>query len=298
MLNEDQLIITFMDNKTDNTRKSYGKELENWSLWLSDAPFASVTQEQAQAYFEHKTRKYAKASVIKTIRILRKFYELGVKNNVFAENPFKSVNLPAQDIGVVQDARILSMNDFGKLLKAVKENMRDYAIVLLLATSRFSTLEITNLTWKNLFDDSEGPRGAEVLTKGSTKASPKYRLIPISEEAMAAIYSYKTFCEREFHRAVVETDKVFLNSDGDPISETGIRKNIYALCKKAGLGKKVSPKDLAHLCVAMGRAKGASDKQLANQAGFSRPALVKKYKYLDLDVLKDPVCDLIKLPEH
>ena len=297
--NEEMIISKLLCGKTQNTNRTYRKELDKFKLWLRGLSFSEVTKEKAREYFDYISKKgYKLATRIRILRILQSFYKLGVSEEMFETNPFSGIKL-SQNFGFVSENRILGLDELQRLLISAKENKRDYAMILLMVTSRFTALEITNLCWNNIKCDALNNYGAEVITKGSTPERPRYRMIPLREDTVAALNEYKKEVASFLYannKRFSETMKVFINRYGEPITETGIRKNLYTLCKKAGI-KKISPKDLAHLCVVLGEIYGATDEQLKEQAGFSSTQLIKKYSYV-LDILRDSACKVIKLPEH
>lgn len=203
--------------------------------------------------------------------------------------------MPQQDFGYVDPDRILAPGELQKFLTAAKcSGPRDYAIVMLFVTSRFSALEVNNFKWGDLIHDINGNWGARVKSKGRNN----YRIIPIRKEAAIALGNYRagTGLPPSVHFEKEKDRRVFLNRYDEPISETGVRKIIYRICEKAGL-KRISPKDLGHLCVIYGRIYHADAGKLQFQAGFSDAVLLKKYDYVVHELL-NAACNVIQLPEH
>ena len=138
-----------------------------------------------------------------------------------------------------------------------------------------------------------GNYGAQVKSKAG-----KIRIIPIRADVFDLFVRYRSELglPKQIDREKEVTNPIFLNRYGKPISETGIRKIVYRLCEEAKV-RHISPKDLFHMCMILGRIHGATDNQLVDQAGFSDVKFLEKYKYA-LRILQQPACNLIQLPEH
>ncbi|NLY43855.1 MAG: tyrosine-type recombinase/integrase [Clostridiaceae bacterium] len=298
-MTEQELCNLFYAGKTKNTIISYKREIENFLAAVCKKSYASVTKDDVKKYYDNLitqmnngTKK--RATVIRILRTLHKFYNLGIENNVFSENWFNHFKVPKQDVGYVKEDRIFTLDELERFLTCAKNSgTRDYLIVLLFITSRFSVLEVKNICWGNLIIDALGHYGAEVKSKAG-----KRRIIPIRKDVFELFIQYRSELglPPQIDREKEANNPIFLNRYGQPLSETGVRKIVYKLCEEAEV-KHISPKDLFHMCMILGRIHGATDSQLVDQAGFSDVKFLEKYKYA-LRILQEPACNFIQLPKH
>ncbi|MCX7710150.1 MAG: tyrosine-type recombinase/integrase [Clostridia bacterium] len=301
----DDIVRAFLaDNKTIHTVRTYIPVIDEFLTYMKNRPLSEISNKDATEYLEYLylKRHMVKSTLFKVKRTLLSLYNFAFKRNYLEYNPFffakmPDVKLEKQDFGYVDRSRILTRQELKQLLKEAKKSIRNYAIIKLLYTSRFSTLELTNFSWGNIFSINQNLWGAEVKTKGKNKS----RIIPLRKDVVDLLMSYREILgfsgdPKSIDRIKENGMRVFLNRYGKPISDTGIRKTIYKLCSDAGI-KTIAPKDIAHLCIPLANLGGLKDKgKLAEQANFSTEKLVDKYNYI-YDILKDAACNFVTLEE-
>lgn len=308
-MTENLLIQKFLSGRNPKTRKVYENTLCQFSEFLSskysgEVNTLQVTKEMVQEYIDYMNqpihivhnvpKAYEKSTQIKILRVLMAYYKYLQLHEIIDINPVHMVQIPRQDIGFVDSQRILRLDELDRLLQTARQSgLRDYAIVMLLVTSRFMPLELYNLQWGDFFTDSEGRLGAHVVSKRGLR-----RMIPIREDVLDILLQYRKEMGKSAEIDYIAEAEcyVFINRYGERLSETGLRKMIYSLCRKADINKKISPKDLAHLTVPLARLSGATDDKLLEQTGFSNRNVLQKYNYA-VSYLIDPACDRIQLDE-
>lgn len=308
--NSMQLFEMFLRGKSERTKKTYQNVYLDFLSFLEGTPIPQITEQDARNYAIYLSNKTVikknnnvlvnepikESTITKHLRTLLSFYKFLIEEGHIISNPFHKVSIPKQKTYIDTD-RTLTLEELDNLLIAATESgYRDYAIILLFVTSRFTALEITNLKWGNFCRDAEGRWGAEIKTRGQKKdGSDNYRIVPIREDVMEVISLYR----RQLHlpeniQPEERGEHVFLNRYNLPITDQGIRKMVYKLRKEAGIEKNISPKDLAHMCMVLGKYYGADVNQLNTQAGFKNLYVLEKYKYA-ISFLKDPACDMLDL---
>ena len=274
-------IQSYINHKTRNksTIELYTRVLESLAEeYGKDLPF--ISPEEASAYEIKLKSNYANNTVIRDLRVIKAFY-----NHLHAtqgyENPFKKIIPPPQEMTFLDRTRLLTEVELDLLLEEARKNIKQYAIVLLLVTSRFIPCEIQNLRYGDLIVDAAGRIGAYVKSRGGEK-----RFIPIREDVFEIILRYRQ-SEGLSPEIIPDEydDSVFTNI-------SNLRVIINKLVASAGIKKKISPKDLSHLSIIIGLLNGASMSQAEKQAGFKRKLMLRKYTKI-LPELQDPMCDHI-----
>jgi integrase/recombinase XerC len=142
----------------------------------------------------------------------------------------------------------LRSDEYTKMLSLAGANPRDYAIlqVFLQTGIRVSELASLRITDIDFIKPSITVRG-----KGSVE-----REIALEKKGVHALKSYLAIRPESISK------RVFLNYQGEPISERGIRKLVVKYRKEAGITKKASCHTLRHTFATYKAEKGVSAFQL------------------------------------
>lgn len=269
-----------------STARTYTKILENVSEYLGKS-FLAITREEAIKYAQMEEDKYSINTYGRDIRFLKSFYRfLAIKGY---RNAFDQIIPPPQQVDFVPYERIPTKDELDRFMAAAKSNLRNYCIVRLMLTCRFMPVQIMNLKLGSLFVDQTGAYGAEVVSRGGEKT-----IIPIREDVMEDILNYRLSL-----LPIGGEDRPLITEEemDEPVFQniTNLRDVIYGICKKAGIEKRFSPKDLAHLCMIMGLNAHATPDQARRQAGLKSPLSLRKYARQVVPAIQDPMCNLIDI---
>jgi integrase/recombinase XerC len=189
----------------------------------------------------------ARARKMSAIREYFRFLE-GV--GVITKSPTTGIETPKRE---KNGRQVLRSDEYTKMLSLAGANPRDYAILQVFLQTGIRVSELANLTR----DDIDFVKPAiTVRGKGSVE-----REIALEKKGLHALKSYLAVRPESLSK------RVFLNYQGEPISERGIRKLVVKYRKEAGITKKASCHTLRHTFATCKAEKGVSAYQLQQWLG-------------------------------
>ena len=168
----------------------------------------------------------ARARKMSAIREYFRFLE-GV--GVITKSPTAGIETPKRE---KNGRQVLRADEYTKMLSLAGVNLRDYAILQVFLQTGIRVSELANLRIEDI--DFIKP-SLTVRGKGSVE-----REIALEKKGIHALKSYLSVRPESISK------RVFLNYQGDPISERGIRKLVVKYRKEAGITKKASCHTLRH----------------------------------------------------
>ncbi|MGN4128095.1 tyrosine-type recombinase/integrase [Lysinibacillus sphaericus] len=169
--------------KSENTKKTYVKELELFEIWLGDkgSTLDDFTFVELQQYMNFHKKLDAKAATInKKLNSIRHFCNYaGVIQKCDGINVMKpESNLPAP--------KSLTRNERNAMLReASKRGNRDYAIVCFMLYTGVRVDECVNAEIRHLFDIGDKKGFIRIVGKGN-----KERVIPLNSDVRLALKLY------------------------------------------------------------------------------------------------------------
>jgi len=202
----------------------------------------------------------ARARKMSAIREYFRFLE-GI--GVIAKSPTTGIETPKRE---KNGRQVLRSDEYTKMLSLAGANPRDYAILQVFLQTGVRVSELANLTRDDI--DFVKP-SITVRGKGM-----KEREIFLEKKGVHALKSYLGVRGEHF------TKRVFLNYQGEPISERGIRKLVVKYRKEAGITKKASCHTLRHTFATYKAEKGVSAFQLQQWLGHANLNTTQIYVHL------------------
>ena len=221
------VFISQVKNLSENTSKSYERDLKKLHLFLSDLNISEYSQISAETCSAWVGSLYSQNNNPKSIQrhlsSAKGFFRFLKKNNLIESSPFELISAPKSSSTLPE---VLSPEDVEQLLNFKPTNMieiRDMAIVELMYSSGLRVSETANI---NISDFEENKTFLRVLGKGS-----KTRLVPMGRFAITAINNW--LMERE--KILNNTDALFLNSKGTRLTVRSIQLRLKKMAVKQGL---------------------------------------------------------------
>jgi integrase/recombinase XerC len=203
----------------------------------------------------------ARARKMSAIREYFRFLE-GV--GLITKSPTTGIETPKRE---KNGRQVLRPDEYTKMLSLAGANPRDYAILQVFLQTGIRVSELANLKIEDI--DFIKP-AITVRGKGSVE-----REIALEKKGVHALRSYLLV------RGVDSTAaRVFLNYQGEPISERGIRKLVVKYRKEAGITKKASCHTLRHTFATYKAEKGVSAFQLQQWLGHANLNTTQIYVHL------------------
>ncbi len=236
-INEYLVFVSQVKNLSENTTKSYKRDLKKLYLFLEKlnvTNYSDIKEEICSAWIgDLYSQNNKPKSIQRHLSSAKGFFRFLKKNNLISSSPFELVTAPKSS-NTLPD--VLSPEDVEQLLNFKPSNtieIRDMAIVELMYSSGLRVSETVNI---NISDFEENMSFLRVLGKGS-----KTRLVPMGRFAINAINNW--ISERE--KISNNTDALFLNSKGSRLSVRSIQMRLKKMAIKQGLPP-VHPHMLRH----------------------------------------------------
>ena len=236
-INEYLVFVSQVKNLSENTTKSYKRDLKKLYLFLEKlnvTNYSDIKEEICSAWIgDLYSQNNKPKSIQRHLSSAKGFFRFLKKNNLIGSSPFELVTAPKSS-NTLPD--VLSPEDVEQLLNFKPSNtieIRDMAIVELMYSSGLRVSETVNI---NISDFEENMSFLRVIGKGS-----KTRLVPMGRFAINAINNWLD--ERE--KISNNTDALFLNSKGSRLSVRSIQLRLKKMAIKQGLPP-VHPHMLRH----------------------------------------------------
>ncbi len=234
-IDEFSVYLKTVKRTSDNTISSYASDLGKMAEYMQQRGITyiqGVDEDKLVSYIAHlRDNNYRAASVSRNITSLKAFFRFLVDNGNIADNPAEKLKGPKLD---KQDPRVLSTFEIDSLLGQKfgdsPSGKRDRAILELMYATGLKVSETIELRLDNI-DMSIG-----CLRMGDN------RLIPYGQKAKEALSDY--LLDGRSSLANTETDIVFTNYSGEPMSRQGLWKLIKKYIKKAGIDTDITPNAL------------------------------------------------------
>jgi integrase/recombinase XerC len=268
-------LATFLDgllgkNRSSATIRAYSTDISQFIAFLhannvsiqtpADVEKVDIV-EYLSALAKRELTGIARARKMSAIREYFRFLE-GI--GVVQKSPTTGIETPKRE---KNGRQVLRSDEYTKMLSLAGANPRDYAIVQVFLQTGIRVSELANLKIRDI--DFIKP---SITVRGKGKQE---REIALEKKGIHALRSYLIV------RGVDNTsERVFLNYQGEPISERGIRKLVVKYRKEAGITKKASCHTLRHTFATYKAEKGVSAFQLQQWLGHANLNTTQIYVHL------------------
>lgn len=234
----------FAQNKSENTLKSYKKDLYQLREYLEDSEnindWNGVEEVQLRSFIHslNNDDKISKRSINRKLSTIRSFFKYLKIHNLIKKNPSLFLASPNFKMKLPE---ILSVEEIKGIRKAIDtkkiNGIRDRLIVELLYSSGIRANELLKLSEK-LFD----LENREIKIFSSNKNE---RTVFFSETAKEWYLKYQQ-AKIEKYGEDYNRDILLINSRGTRLGDRSLRRLIEKYGKKAGIKKEVSPHTFRH----------------------------------------------------
>ncbi len=240
----EQLIVDFIrylenvKHASKNTLQAYQNDLKKLQLFLEKQNVHSVdkiSETNLNSYILTLERDgLSPASVSRNIAAMKAFFLYLIKHRQLSLDPSERLRPPKVQKKTPQ---ILKTDRINQLLLQpdpnTRKGIRDKAILELLYATGIKVSELITLKLGDV----------NLTARYITCGEKRERSIPLGKAAKEALEAYLAIRDKAFVRK--DTDFIFLNSTGTPLSRQGLWKILKAYAKMAGM-KEVSPNSLRH----------------------------------------------------
>jgi site-specific recombinase XerD len=258
-------------NRSAATLRAYQTDIQQFIVFLHEISVSTGTPKDVSKvdvleYFSFLSKKdltgVARARKMSALREYFRFLE-GIGE--IEKSPTAGVETPKREKNARQ---FLRSDEYTKMLSLAGANARDYAILQVFLQTGIRVSELAHLKIRDI--DFIKP---SITVRGKGKQE---REIALEKKGSQALRSYLAV------RPVPEgsTERLFLNYQGEPISERGVRKLVVKYTKAAGITKKASCHTLRHTFATYKAEKGVSPFQLQQWLGHANLNTTQIYVHL------------------
>lgn len=234
-------VLKYQKNYSKHTIIKYELIYKEYLIFLKEIKKSVKTAELKDLkLFVHMlyNKQYKSSTISNYISALKSFYKYLFNENIVKENITVNLHYPKKEKRLYEVIFKGEVKSFFNAIDTVEKlQSRNRALFLLLYASGIRVSECTNLKLEDL-DFSQNI--IKVFGKGK-----KERIVPVSKYVMQEVLSYiKT--ERETLNLKVNSQYVFLNFKGEPITDRGIRYLVDKFCKIGSVNSNISPHKFRH----------------------------------------------------
>ena len=266
-----------------HTISNYQKDLVEWTLFCekeSIPPF-DVEYGDVRSYLnECYLQKLNRHTVSRKLSSLRSYYYFLLKEGVVSSNAFSIIKAPK---GGQVLPKFLYEEEMVALFEGIDRSTvlgsRNYALLELLYATGIRVSECCNLTISQ-FDFETGM----LLVHGKER---KDRYVPLGDFAVESMQCYlKVGRNQLLNKSHIETDVVFLNHLGFPLTDRGVRDILKRLTRNTAMHIKVAPHMIRHTFATHLLNHGANLRAVQELLGHEHLSSTQIYTHVSKEHLK------------
>ena len=257
-------------NKSAATIRAYRTDLAQFLTFLRETNCAidvaaDITRADVEEFLAHLSAQGLSGTTrARKLAAIREFFRFLHGNGLLDKDPTQAVTTPKKERG---GRTALRPDEYNKLLSLAGGNARDYAILQVFLQTGMRVSELCALTRSDI--DFE----TRTVHVGNGKGQ-KARTIALEKKGIQAIKSYLAV------RPESLDEELFLNYQGEPFGERGVRKMLAKYLKASGITKKISPHSLRHTFATYKAERGVSPYVLREWLGHARLDTTQIYVHL------------------
>ncbi len=273
-------------NYSDHTVLNYIRDIEDFSAFLSEQGFGSLSSIQKgnipRYYLSNLTnRGYSRSSISRKLSSIRSFYLHLYRKGLIKENDFAEIEAPKRNRSL---PKFLYHAEIDKILASIETKTaigkRDLAIMEILYGSGIRVSELCNLETADIDFSNQM---LLVFGKGH-----KERYVPLSTKALEALkaYLYLGRPELELKNELNKPQKLFLNHLGGNLTPRGVRVILNNIMDKASETLHISPHMLRHTFASHLLDGGADLRSVQEMLGHAHLSSTQIYTHVSSEQLK------------
>ncbi|WP_204667177.1 site-specific tyrosine recombinase XerD [Gracilibacillus alcaliphilus] len=268
---------------SDNTLQAYKRDLSNYYQFVREqqqrTDWHQVTRHDIMQFlYQLNDQGKSSATIARMLSTLRLFHQFLIREYQLKDDPSLHIETPKANRKL---PKVLSPNDVDKLLNipaADKFSIRNKAMLETLYATGLRVTELISLTMNDLH-----------LTMGFVRCfgkGSKERIVPLGDVARDALELYIQSARPELMKQK-QTEAVFVNHHGNPISRQGFWKIIKAIAAEQGIEKELSPHTLRHSFATHLLENGADLRSVQEMLGHADISTTQIYTHVSKSRLKD-----------
>lgn len=256
-------------NRSEATIRAYSADLRQFFHFVTEVNVAATEPARVERVdvIEYLSALGANGisgmSRARKLAAIREFYRSLQEDGTLDRSPADGVRTPRKERNV---RTYLTPEEYSRMLSLAGANPRDYALLQTFLQTGVRVSELCALAT----DDVDFPRQTlRVHGKGLVE-----REIELERKGLAALRNWLNV------RPGSTSDRLFLNRDGDPISDRGVRKLVAKYRGLAGITRRASCHSFRHTFATHKAEHGVSPFQLQRWLGHASLATTQIYVHL------------------
>ena len=273
--------VKYEERLSDKTAASYYYSLIAYQKYLKSKNInkvVDIAQKDIENYLKNliEQKKEKSSSIAHELTVIKNFHKFLIKTGCLD----KDVSLLIERPKLVKHLpNTLSIEEVDKLLDIRLQTVFDYRNKAMLELLYGTGMRVSELCSLTLHDIDLENCVVRVIGKGN-----KERIIPIGEYALDALKNYLNW--RSSMCKGFQTDALFLNNHGRPITRVGFFKNLKTILEKQGIQKNVSPHTLRHSFATHLLERGADLRSIQELLGHSDLSTTRIYTHVSNEKVK------------
>ena len=268
---------------SDNTKKAYIRDIQSFEDFAKKRGIASVQEAgntELMAYLmELRAENMSKATLNRKLASLRAYFHYLERKGVISANPADGIKAPRVE---KKEIEYISIDEIDRLMEMPSldnaKGIRDRAILELLYATGIRATELIEMRKDDLN-----------LRMGFVKCSPqsgRARIIPMGKICRNAMENY---CENARPQLLkgVESEFLFVNYAGKPITRQGLWKVLKEYGQKAELSVSLTPQVIRNSFAVHMLQNGADVKSLQELMGHEDISATQAYLAVVKNRIKD-----------
>ena len=263
---------------SENTMKSYQKDLEQFVRFAGTDNIKKIDREAVKAYLEHLYDDgFSVPSTERKLACLKSFFRYLVREGELEADPASDIKLPKK---AKRLPKALSIAETIRLISAPREKghipLRDSALLELLYATGMRASEAIGL---NISDINFEVSFVKCFGKGS-----KERIVPINKATLNALKAYLEKGRPDFPKK--DKDALFVDKNGGRLTRQGLWLVTKKYVKQTGVKGKTSPHTLRHSFATHLLEKGADLRSVQEMLGHADISTTQIYTSVSRERLK------------
>ena len=266
----------------ENTTMSYRRDLWKWTDFMGTMGITDmhqINEEHLKSYVQYlENKQFRAATISRNIASIKALYHYMYKEKLVDEDIADCLHAPKVEKKM---PGVVTINEAVSLLEQpsgdTPKEIRDRAMLELLYATGIRVTELITLKLSDL-----NMQMGYLICRDNNKE----RMIPFGNKAKNAVFKYMESA-RDALLAEYETDVLFVNCSGQPMSRQGFWKLIKYYAKKAGIESEITPHTLRHSFAAHLVENGADLRSVQEMMGHSDIATTQIYANMNHNHLRE-----------
>lgn len=272
--------LKYERNFSKHTLLNYEKDLISFNDFLvsNNLTFKNVDYGGIRRYIQKLySENYSTATISRRISTLKSFYKYLTLEKKYTNNPMTLISCPKKDKKL---PNYLNYKDLEKLFDTVDTTSYGQRNILILEMLYSTGVRISELVNIKINDINFSERKILVFGKGS-----KEREVFYGSRCEEYLEKYLEDGRKKIMKE--ETEYLYLNDNGKPITDDYVRKIIKKIVKDSGLNINVTPHTLRHTFATHMLDEGADLKTVSDLLGHENLSTTTIYTHVSNEHLRN-----------